>query len=464
MLSYLNTQSSIPISEGDIKNTSSNVSQLIDILGIDISSKNDQGNPINTRRSYEVWMSGSTGDSTSIVKSSLYQTVYDQDFTLQTSNELLDITVGLCETSDEVVNTRTQTDSSGKFIFPESTLMLREKVYIYKQYAQYLLGDQDKTFYSQYDSTDENKKINAAIFINIKRLFSRDALKKDTVALRIFKSTNSSSSSLEDIGTAEQIYSDSGALKSHRLSNYSGSVSSLKDSNNNDVGLCFYDRGIIVLDATKIFDYENFSSTDKNISENNLTAGSVWKIANLGDTTPANWELLGTSSSPTVGEVFVANDLNTAGFGTGVVNAGENLLEGNIDSVLTNTGRTPFKHNLKNLFISGSIDDIVDHICNTRFTRDNTTSLVFQNKTIINSTLIFCRAAPSQANYSSNPSYIKEDGSIRVVEDKNDDPYSYVTTIGLYNATNDLVAVAKTSRPIEKNPETDLSIRIRLDF
>ena len=78
MLSYLNTQSSIPISEGDIKNTSSNVSQLIDILGTDISSKNEQGQAQNTRRSYEVWMSGSTGDNTSIVKSSLYQTVYDQ--------------------------------------------------------------------------------------------------------------------------------------------------------------------------------------------------------------------------------------------------------------------------------------------------------------------------------------------------------------------------------------------------
>jgi hypothetical protein len=464
MLSYLNTQSSIPISEGDIKNTSSNVSQLIDILGIDISSKNEQGQAQNTRRSYEVWMSGSTGDSSSIVKSSLYQTVYDQEFSLQTSNELLDITAGLCETSDEVVNTRTQTDSSGKMIFPDATLMIREKIYIYKQYAQYLLGDAEKAFYTEYDSIDANKKINSAIFLNIKRLFCRDAIKKETFALRMFKSTNETSTSLEDKGISEQIYSDSGSLTNHRVTNYAGSVASLKDSSNNAVGLCFYDRGIIVLDASKIFDYENFSSTDKSISDNNLALGSVWKIADLGDTTSANWELLGTSSSPSVGEVFVANDLNTAGFGTGVVNAGENLLEGNIDSVLTNTGRTPFKHNLKNLFVSGSIDDIVDHVSNTRFTRDNTTSLVFQNKTIINSTLIFCRAAPSQANYSSNPSYTKEDGSIRVVEEENDDPYAYVTTIGLYNATNDLVAVAKTSRPIEKNPETDLSIRIRLDF
>ena len=79
--------------------------------------------------------------------------------------------------------------------------------------------------------------------------------------------------------------------------------------------------------------------------------------------------------------------------------------------------------------------------------------------------MIFCRAAPSQCNYSSNPSYTKSDGSIRVIDDpENDDPFVYITTVGLYDSNNNLLAVAKTSRPIEKNPETDLSIRIRLDF
>jgi len=36
--------------------------------------------------------------------------------------------------------------------------------------------------------------------------------------------------------------------------------------------------------------------------------------------------------------------------------------------------------------------------------------------------------------------------------------------VGLYNANNELLAVAKLSRPVEKNDEKDLSVRVRLDF
>ena len=469
MSAYLNKQSKIVFNSSDTKNTSSNINQLIDILGIDVSSIDSSGTPQNTRKSYEIFMSGTNGDNTSVVKSSLYQTVYDQNFSFQSSNELLDITVGLCESSTEVTNTTTKTDSSGKLIFPDSTLMMREKINIYKQYAQYLLGSSSSHFYLPYESTSTNNRINAAVFINIKRLFSRDAIKKDTFAIKFNKSLNSNlTDNISTEGSNPLIYSDSGAITNHRVNIYSGDISTIKDSSNNDVGLIFYDRGIIVLDASKVFDYEVFDTTDIGINGNAITAGNVWKISDLGDTTAADWASLGVVGTPEKGSVFIANDVNSSGFGTGEVNEGKNLIDASstgIDSVLKSNGKdTTFKHNLKNLFISGSIDDVVDHICNTRFTRNNETCLAFQNKTVINSTLLFCRVAPSQCNYSSNPTYIKSDGSFRVIDDENDEPFSYVTTIGLYNDSDELVAVAKTSRPIEKNPETDLSIRVRLDF
>lgn len=460
MLGYVNTQSSISINEGDIQNSSLNVSQLIDILGVDLTSIDGSSNPQNTRRSYEVWVSGSNaGANTSAVTSSLYQTVYDQNFTLQTSNELLDITVGLCEDSTEVTSTSTETDSTGKLIFPDATLMMREKTYIYRQYAQYLLGDANAAFYSTYGSTDSADKINAAVFINIKRLFCRDAIKKETFAMRLFKSPNNSlSGNISSVGDGEVIYSDSGSSTNHRITNHAGSVASLKDANDVNIGLCFYERGIVVLDAAKVFEYEDFDTNVTNASD--ASENNVVKIETVGNT---NWTDIGyTGNSAAPGDVFVVNDQSITGDGT--VKQGLGVINGNIDTVLSSTGRIAFNHNLKNLFISGSIDDIVSHICATRFVRDNTTSIAFQNKTIVNSTLIFCRAAPGQANYSSNPTYIKDDGSIRVVDNESDNPFSYVTTIGLYNASKDLIAVAKTSRPIEKNPETDLSIRIRLDF
>jgi hypothetical protein len=42
--------------------------------------------------------------------------------------------------------------------------------------------------------------------------------------------------------------------------------------------------------------------------------------------------------------------------------------------------------------------------------------------------------------------------------------FAFMTTIGLYDARNNLLAVAKLSRPVEKNDEKDITMRIRLDF
>jgi hypothetical protein len=86
------------------------------------------------------------------------------------------------------------------------------------------------------------------------------------------------------------------------------------------------------------------------------------------------------------------------------------------------------------------------------------------NKTSINSTIYFCRVAPAEGNFSTNPTYTDASGSLRCIEEKGDDPFSYVTTIGLYDAPGNMLAVAKTSRPIEKNPEVDLSISVRIDY
>ena len=48
--------------------------------------------------------------------------------------------------------------------------------------------------------------------------------------------------------------------------------------------------------------------------------------------------------------------------------------------------------------------------------------------------------------------------------DETQEPFAYITTIGLYDNSGGLVAVAKLSRPVEKNPGRDLTFRVRLDF
>jgi len=87
----------------------------------------------------------------------------------------------------------------------------------------------------------------------------------------------------------------------------------------------------------------------------------------------------------------------------------------------------------------------------------------FQNTTELNSTIYFCRANPNEFNYSSNPTYISG-SKIRVKQVSTDAPLSYITTIGLYSADNELVAVAKLSEPIKKTDSNALTLRVRLDY
>lgn len=87
----------------------------------------------------------------------------------------------------------------------------------------------------------------------------------------------------------------------------------------------------------------------------------------------------------------------------------------------------------------------------------------FNNTTEINSKIYFCRVPHNKFNYSSNPTYTS--GSKIVVKNNStDNPVAYVTTVGLYNSSGELLAVAKLSEPLRKDPTNDITIRVRLDY
>lgn len=87
----------------------------------------------------------------------------------------------------------------------------------------------------------------------------------------------------------------------------------------------------------------------------------------------------------------------------------------------------------------------------------------FNNTTELNSTIYFCRASHNEFNYSTNPTYLSE-SQIRVKQETTDNPVSYITTVGLYSADNELLAVAKLSEPLKKDPTNELTLRLRLDY
>ena len=90
-------------------------------------------------------------------------------------------------------------------------------------------------------------------------------------------------------------------------------------------------------------------------------------------------------------------------------------------------------------------------------------NIQFNNTTELNSTVYFCRANHNEFNYSSNPTYVSS-SKIVVKNTSTDAPVSYITTVGLYSADNELLAVAKLSEPLKKDPTNELTVRVRLDY
>lgn len=412
------------LAPGDITTARSFLNQLIDVLQEDISGS-------TSRRKYQHFVTGGVGPG---ITSSLFQTVYDQDFTLQTANPVFDVTVGLAP-PDVLSNgiadqTKTGYDASQKYLFPSSSLMMREKTDVYRQFAQTLLGDGGSKFTVPLEGSSTTT-IDAAMFIAFKRLFSRDQIKRETFAMRFYQTASyvskvagsdmppvADGDGVENLRSTSlsgsAIFTDLGSA-TQKFSTVGGQYGIIVDSANNtrQVGLMFYDAGVAVFDLSQI------------------TSGSQFVSGTIDAMSPIGTTVLGGAYTETAKTAKLIPDFIT----------------------------------------SASIDNIVDHLCSARFQSGSLTAITFQNVTNINSSLIFCRAPADEFNYSSNPTYVdKSDdkrGRIVVIdpgqEDKQD-TFTYVTAVGLYDSSGNLLAVAKLSRPVEKSPERDLTFRVRLDF
>lgn len=95
--------------------------------------------------------------------------------------------------------------------------------------------------------------------------------------------------------------------------------------------------------------------------------------------------------------------------------------------------------------------------------RNRFNNVQFNNTTELNSSIYFCRAGASEFNYSSNPTYLT-DSKLNVKNTRTDSPVSYITTVGLYSSDNVLLATAKLSEPLKKDPTNELTLRVRLDY
>jgi hypothetical protein len=76
----------------------------------------------------------------------------------------------------------------------------------------------------------------------------------------------------------------------------------------------------------------------------------------------------------------------------------------------------------------------------------------------------FVRANNREFNFSNNPTFVTGSTGQFVQPTFERDPKVYITTVGLYDDANELLAVAKVSKPIEKSFDKEVAIKVKLDF
>ena len=284
-----------------------------------------------------------------------------------------------------------------------------KKLNIYNSMAQVLVGYDTGSHIRKFDSDgthdDSVGVMNHCFFLNFSRLLTKDEIKKNSFRLGMHCSGNVQNDgthrrSLKTIGD----YAAGTQFRSSPAGDYGLLFENSGDSSypSRSIGLVFYQAGVAVI-TSSIF-REEFGINQDNHDES----------------VPAYSED-GSSAVVGVGGYAGKNDGVTAAQSSSAI---QHLAGG-------------FRHMFHNLDFNNTIE--------------------------LNSTIYFCRINHNEFNYSSNPTFVS--GSRLVVKNNvNDLPVTYITTIGLYSPDNELMAVAKLSEPIRKDPNTELTLRVRLDY
>jgi hypothetical protein len=285
----------------------------------------------------------------------------------------------------------------------------KKKINIYNQMAQMLIGYDVSGNVMQFDrdgdTATSTDKFTSMFFLDFSRLLVKDEIKKGSFNMSL--GVSASSAPFGSIVTVSDVSGTTNYKINSPVGEYgilyavNGTGNPLQAAQTNkSVGFVFYQAGIVALSPSV------FTTSGSNSPSTTMLANQFGQLASL---TP---DMRGTGSVYT---------------------------------------------NIQTLFQSGTINDANAAL------RNRIQNIQFNNTTELNSTIHFCRVNHNDFNYSSNPTYLSA-SQIRVKNQTTDAPISYITTVGLYSPDNELLAVAKISEPLKKDPTQEMILRVRLDY
>jgi len=343
----------------------------------------------------------------------IFQSVFDYPYLSSSANHIFDMSAGY---------------ASGSSLSGSGFLQNAKKVNIYNELSQILVGFDETGSVRNFDEDGDltgGTKLREVFFLNFTRLLQKDEVKKGSFSLELGTSGSllnpfATRVTLSDISgaTAYKVNSPAGEYGILYANNSVGTTLKNADTvTQTKAGLIFYQAGIAVITAS-------------------IFSGSF------------------------PGTVMTDGDCSTA-----VDNDGPGLLSASISGTLFD-GRPSASPTIPMISGTNDINDIlsasaISGTCD--ILRHRLYNIQFNNTTELNSTIYFCRANHNEFNYSSNPTYLSA-SKLVVKNNSQDTPVSYATSVGMYSPDNELLAVAKLSEPMKKDPSNEFTIRVRLDY
>ena len=363
-----------------------------------------------------------------------FQSVFDYPHLSSSANHIFDISMGY---------------SAHSPLSGAGNVQNNEKINMYNQMAQVLVGPDlsgnvrmfDRNGQPNAQTTLNNtvaSKMDSVFFVNFARLLTKDEIKKGSFSLDLLTGSvfdnsnqgvdtfNNNLTRVGDTDATHLILQDHNASNAYKVNSPAGeygllfSASADQGTDNKALGLVYYQAGIAVVTSSV---FRQAGQYDTPFSDPDIFNG---KLAVEGDVFSNAGHFAYDKASP---------------FGM-VPNSTLDARTGSVEAC----------------FVSASMSASCGGL------RNAIHELSFNNTTELNSTIYFCRASHNEFNYSSNPTFVDASSKIRVKETSLDEPVTYITSIGLYSADNELMAVAKLSEPIKKTPENELTFRVRLDY
>ncbi len=336
----------------------------------------------------------------------LFQSVFDYPHLSSSANHIFDVTVGY--SPDSTLSSSANTQNG-------------DKIDIYNQMAQILVGHDATGSIRKFDEDGDltgGTKMKEVFFVNFARLLNKDEVKKGSFNL--------------ELGADVALTFGGQAFNDRVLvTDASGSSGYLVNSPAGEYGVLF---------ATASTNTDNAGITyiQGTAQGTKIPCGLIFYQAGIAVLSGSVFNKSGSAAPGHAGGIFRG--------GYGDLRLGNPIV-----------GTAGASHNGFNFITGSSISGSADAIRNRIY------NISFNNTTELNSTIYFCRASHNEFNYSSNPTYLSS-SQIRVKDSSLDEPVSYMTTVGLYSANNELLAVAKVSEPLKKTPDTELTLRVRLDY